>query len=42
MIVQPETVLRWGRNGTGPQFEDIGHVVAGEVGALGFPVKSAT
>ncbi len=40
MIVQAETVLRWRRNG-GQQFGDIAHVVAGEVGVQGCPVRSA-
>ena len=40
MIVQPDTVLRWHRNGWSAIW-DIGHVVAGEVGVQGFPVRSA-
>ena len=40
MIVQPETVLRWRRNGW-LACCDIGHRVAGEVGARGSPVSCA-
>src|ERR1700736_2250971 len=40
MIVQPETVLRWRRSGWSAIW-DIDHVVAGEVGVRGFPVRSA-
>src|SRR5208282_1078652 len=40
MIVQPETVLRWRRNGWSAIW-DIDHVVAGEAGVRGSPVRSA-
>jgi hypothetical protein len=40
LIVQPETGLRWRRNGWSA-IGDIDRVVAGEVGAPGSPVRSA-
>jgi hypothetical protein len=40
MIVQPQTALRWRRNGC-PRSGDNDHVVAGEVGVQGFPLRSA-
>ena len=40
LIVQPETVLRWRRNGWSA-FWRIGHVVAGEAGVPRFLAKSA-
>ena len=40
LIVQPETVLRWGAVRAGQCSGNIEHVVAGAAGARGFPEKS--